>query len=162
MKKIFFFLSIVIFIFANQLSMANDVNFDKKVGLDDAVTALQVASGIKAKIYLPPNFNWRNEWDNNGVDYNVNDVVAFNGSSYICILAHTSNENCMPTNQALWDILSQKGDKGDNYDIPKLSTTERDNLSNLVFGTLIFNNDTNCLNIYRSDKWFQLCGIDET
>jgi hypothetical protein len=112
MKKYFFILIIAMFIFVNKFSIANDVNFDKKVGIDDAVTALQVASGIKTQIYLPSNFKWMYDWNNGEIDYNVNDVVAYNGSSYICILAHKSNDNCLPTNKALWNVLAHKGDIG--------------------------------------------------
>ena len=112
MKKLFIIFSFSMFVFANQLSMANDVTSDKKVGIDDAVVALQVASGIKTQIYLPSSFNWRKDWDNNGRDYSVDDVVAYNGSSYICVLAHKSNDDCMPTNKALWNVLAQKGETG--------------------------------------------------
>jgi len=112
MKKYFLIILIVMAIFSSQLSMANDVNFDKKVGIDDAVTALQVASGIKSQIYLPSSFNWRNDWSIDGIEYKVDDVVSYTGSSYICILAHKSNENCLPTNKALWNIIAHKGDTG--------------------------------------------------
>jgi len=112
MKKSFSCLVIVTIIIANQISFANDVNLDKKIGVDDAIIALQVSSGIKSQIYLPKNFNWKNEWDKNSIDYSFNDVVSFNGSSYVCIMPHQSNENSLPTNEALWSVLAQKGDVG--------------------------------------------------
>jgi len=112
MKIFIYCLYIGMLLTKSQISLANDVNYDKKVGIDDAVTALQVASGIKSQIYLPTNLNWKNEWDKNKIDYCINDVVAFNGSSYICILAHKSNEKCLPTNEALWEVLALKGEDG--------------------------------------------------
>ena len=112
MKKSFSCLVIVTIIIANQISFANDVNLDKKIGVDDAIIALQVSSGIKSQIYLPKNFNWKNEWDKNSIDYSFNDVVSFNGSSYVCIMPHKSNDNSLPTNEELWNVLAQKGDIG--------------------------------------------------
>lgn len=42
--------------------------------------------------------------------YSANDVVSYNGSSYICTNSTTNNA---PTNAAYWDVLSSKGDTGD-------------------------------------------------
>jgi len=112
MKITIYCLVLVNLIFVNQISFANDVNLDKKIGVDDAIIALQVASGIKSQISLHNNFNWKSEWDKNSIDYKVNDVVSFNGSSYICIMPHQSNENSLPTDEALWNVIAQKGEAG--------------------------------------------------
>jgi hypothetical protein len=42
--------------------------------------------------------------------YSINDVVSFNGSSYICIQANTSHD---PTDTYYWYYLALKGDRGD-------------------------------------------------
>lgn len=47
---------------------------------------------------------------NAGVSYVAKEVVYYNGSSYICILASTGN---LPTNSTYWDVLALKGDDGD-------------------------------------------------
>jgi hypothetical protein len=41
--------------------------------------------------------------------YSPDDVVSFNGSSYICILGTTGND---PTDGTYWDLMAQKGDTG--------------------------------------------------
>lgn len=41
--------------------------------------------------------------------YVVNDAVSYNGSSYICILAHT---NQAPPNATYWGVIASKGDTG--------------------------------------------------
>lgn len=41
--------------------------------------------------------------------YQVNDVVSYNGSTYICILASTGN---LPTNATYWSLMAQKGADG--------------------------------------------------
>ena len=109
LKIVFIFLCCVFF---SKTIIANDINNDKKIGIDDAVVALQVASGIKAQVYLSSTLTWKESWSSNNVSYNENDIVAYNGSSYICVLSHTSNESRLPTNEALWHIFAQKGDTG--------------------------------------------------
>lgn len=41
--------------------------------------------------------------------YQTNDVVSYNGSSYICILESTGN---LPTNATYWSLMAQKGTDG--------------------------------------------------
>ena len=41
--------------------------------------------------------------------YQVNDVVSYNGSTYICILISTGN---LPTNATYWSLMAQKGADG--------------------------------------------------
>lgn len=56
--------------------------------------------------------NWERAWSS-ATAYVVNDAVAYNGSSYICILAHA---NQAPPNTTYWDVVASKGDKGDKGD----------------------------------------------
>jgi len=54
-------------------------------------------------------FKWQGAY-NAGTAYTVDDVVSYNGSSYICILASTGN---LPTNATYWEQMSQKGTDAD-------------------------------------------------
>ena len=53
-------------------------------------------------------FIWRNNWTV-GVNYNPNDVVYYNGSSYICIASTNSNPSTAPND---WSLMSLKGATG--------------------------------------------------
>lgn len=53
---------------------------------------------------------WRNRGDyDGGISYLVDDVVAYNGSTYICIQTSTGN---LPTDNNYWHIVAQMGDPG--------------------------------------------------
>ena len=54
-------------------------------------------------------FIWRSAWDS-GTAYSANDVVYYNGSSYI---ATSANENTPPTNGDYWALLAAKGTASD-------------------------------------------------
>jgi len=173
---------------------AKDINRDAIIDVVDAISALQISSGIKTQTYLSSELSWKGNWKPVDMNYYENDIVYFEGSSYICILSHNSNNSRLPTNQALWQIFAQKGDrglkgetgpqgskgekgdtgeqgpkgekgdtgqqgpKGDFADIPYFSNNERNEFDNPENGKLIFNTDTNCLNMYRENVWVQLCG----
>jgi hypothetical protein len=53
-------------------------------------------------------FIWENAYAA-GTTYAPNDVVSYNGSTYICILASTGN---LPTNATYWALMAQKGADG--------------------------------------------------
>ena len=65
-------------------------------------------------------FKWQGAY-NAGTAYTVDDVVSYNGSSYICILASTGN---LPTNATYWEQMSQAGTDG--TDLGTLLTTQGD------------------------------------
>jgi len=65
-------------------------------------------------------FNWKGTYAG-GTAYVVDDVVSYNGSSYICKLASTGN---LPTNGTYWDVMSQAGTDG--TDIGTTITTQGD------------------------------------
>ena len=55
--------------------------------------------------------NWRGNWES-GIVYNINDIVIFNGSTYIATFAHTSNNTSTPNFPGdngegidYWDLL---------------------------------------------------------
>ena len=71
-------------------------------------------------------FNWKGTYAG-GTAYVVDDVVSYNGSSYICILASTGN---LPTNATYWEQMSSAGTNGtngaDGTDLGTTLTTQGD------------------------------------
>ena len=68
-------------------------------------------------------FNWKGTYAG-GTDYVVDDVVEYNGSSYICILASTGN---LPTNATYFEQMSSAGTNGTNgTDLTTTLTTQGD------------------------------------
>ena len=65
-------------------------------------------------------FNWQGAY-NGATAYAVDDVVSYNGSSYICKLASTGN---LPTNTTYWDQMSSAGTDG--TDLTTTLTTQGD------------------------------------
>jgi hypothetical protein len=70
-------------------------------------------------------FNWQGAYAG-GTAYVVDDVVSYNGSSYICILASTGN---LPTNATYFEQMSEKGADADLLSI-----------ASTVQGDLYYNN----------------------
>jgi len=71
-------------------------------------------------------FKWKGTY-NGATSYTADDVVEYNGSSYICILASTGN---LPTNATYFEQMSQKGTDGtngtDGTDLTTTLTTQGD------------------------------------
>ncbi|MDA9796204.1 hypothetical protein N9B93_01160 [Candidatus Pelagibacter ubique] len=68
-------------------------------------------------------FNWKGTYAG-GTAYVADDVVSYNGSSYICILASTGN---LPTNATYWEQMSSAGTNGtDGTDLGTTLTTQGD------------------------------------
>ena len=65
-------------------------------------------------------FKWKGTYAG-GTAYTVDDVVEYNGSSYICILASTGN---LPTNATYFEQMSQAGTNG--TDLTTTLTTQGD------------------------------------
>tara|TARA_A100001388_G_scaffold165863_1_gene123864 strand:+ start:1247 stop:2149 length:903 start_codon:yes stop_codon:yes gene_type:complete len=65
-------------------------------------------------------FNWKGTY-NAGTAYAIDDVVSYNGSSYVCILASTGN---LPTNTTYWNVMSEAGTDG--TDLTTTLTTQGD------------------------------------
>jgi len=51
-------------------------------------------------------FNWKGAYAG-GTAYVVDDVVSYQGSSYVCILASTGN---LPTDTTYWNVMAEGGD----------------------------------------------------
>jgi len=68
-------------------------------------------------------FKWKGTYAG-GTAYTVDDVVEYNGSSYICILASTGN---LPTNATYFEQMSSAGTNGtDGTDLTTTLTTQGD------------------------------------
>jgi len=68
-------------------------------------------------------FKWKGTYAG-GTAYTVDDVVEYNGSSYICILASTGN---LPTNATYFEQMSSAGTNGtDGTDLTSTLTTQGD------------------------------------
>jgi hypothetical protein len=71
-------------------------------------------------------FKWKGTYAG-GTAYTIDDVVSYNGSSYICILASTGN---LPTDTTYFDQMSAKGTDGtngtDGTDLTSTLTTQGD------------------------------------
>ena len=65
-------------------------------------------------------FNWKGTY-NAGTAYAVDDVVSYNGSSYVCISATTGN---LPTVTAKWNVMATAGTNG--TDVGTTITTQGD------------------------------------
>jgi len=48
---------------------------------------------------------------NSQTNYEINDVVSYNGSSYVSL--NNNNQGNLPTNTNYWSVVAEKGDKGD-------------------------------------------------
>ena len=64
--------------------------------------------------------NWKGAY-NSSTAYIVDDVVSYNGSSYVCILASTGN---LPTVTTYWNQMSAAG--SDGTDLTSTLTTQGD------------------------------------
>jgi len=68
-------------------------------------------------------FKWKGTY-NASTAYTVDDVVEYNGSSYVCKLASTGN---LPTNTTYFDTMAQAGTNGtDGTDLTSTLTTQGD------------------------------------
>jgi len=68
-------------------------------------------------------FKWKGTYSG-ATAYTVDDVVEYNGSSYICKLASTGN---LPTNTTYFDVMSSAGTNGTNRtDVGTVITTQGD------------------------------------
>lgn len=70
-------------------------------------------------------FRWQGAYAG-GTAYVKDDVVSYNGSSYVCILASTGN---LPTNTTYWNVMAQSG-------------TDITSLAGLAQGDILYYNGT--------------------
>lgn len=78
-----------------------------EIAAQNAVNSAQAAADSAAISFL----NWREAWAV-ATDYVQNDGVKFAGSSYICLVSHTSVDFAADLAAGKWDILAEKGIDG--------------------------------------------------
>lgn len=71
-----------------------------------------IADEIEAYIGGGGGLNWRGTYSGQAV-YQIDDVVYYNGSSYVCIQAATG---ILPTTPTHWELLAQAGQDGNDGD----------------------------------------------
>ncbi|MBN8974223.1 MAG: hypothetical protein J0H51_19710, partial [Rhizobiales bacterium] len=83
---------------------------------DDGQYALQATTGkmwvkvggVWTYLGIYKGVSFKGAWSS-ATAYAVGDVVAVNGTSYVCVLAHT---NHAPPNSTYWSVFASKGDDG--------------------------------------------------
>lgn len=94
-------------------AVVGDINQDGKIDLMESIYALQVASGIYPTIEDSCLLTGKGVWED-GVTYNLCDVVTSSGITYACAIAHISAIGSIePSNTSYWTVLSIKGDTGE-------------------------------------------------
>jgi hypothetical protein len=66
--------------------------------------------------------DWKSAWTTTTA-YVVNDIASNAGSSYICIVAHTSGTFATDLTASKWELVAQKGDTGATGDINTADAT---------------------------------------
>jgi hypothetical protein len=72
-----------------------DVDLDGRIGLTEAVKALQVTAGARAPLSASYVIVWKGSWAA-GQDYQVYDAVQLDGSSYLCLQGHAAGISNRP------------------------------------------------------------------
>lgn len=67
------------------------------------------AAAIAASQFVP--LDWKGAW-NTGTSYVINDAVKEGGSSYICLVNHTSGTFATDLSNNRWDLIAEKGAAG--------------------------------------------------
>jgi hypothetical protein len=94
-----------------QWSTANPTLAAGEVGVDTTLTKFKVGNGSTVWNSLGyASLTFQGAYAG-GTTYYPNDVVTYNGSSYICILQSTGN---LPTNTTYFTLLAQAGTNGTN------------------------------------------------
>lgn len=94
----------------NAMNADFDLNGNDILNAENIDTKSLSISGFPAGS-LETAFKWSGDWAT-ATDYQVNEVVQEGGSSYICVVAHTSS--FFPSDLALghWDLMAKIGDSG--------------------------------------------------
>jgi len=113
----------------SQWSTANPTLASGEVGVDTTLTKFKVGNGSTAWNSLGyASFTFQGAYAG-GTTYYPNDIVTYNGSSYICILQSTGN---LPTNTTYFSILAAAGSSSGDVVGPASST---DNVLAVFDGT---------------------------
>ncbi len=77
--------------------------------VSETTPASEIAAGPAGPVGPSGDFDWKGAWQDQ--DYVINDVVEFNGSSYVCI-QHTDDHQ-EPTDTNYWELIVSKGATGE-------------------------------------------------
>jgi hypothetical protein len=106
---------------------------------DVGITLVGTRGSVSAAVSAPPSaLHWMGAYSG-ATAYSPYDVVSYNGSSYICILASTGN---LPTNTTYWNLVVSVGTAGTNG-------TNGTNGSN---GQMLYLDDQNQTQVYAADS----------
>ena len=102
----------------NSLDADLDMNSRRVINVADPVNGSDVVTKSYLDNYpsiIKVTFNWLGDWTTS-TSYKVNDSVQHNGSSYVCVVDHTSDASTEPgvggSYNTVWDLVAAKGDTG--------------------------------------------------
>lgn len=86
------------------------------------INGVEATTGVEqGQVVSGPGFGytrneWRGAWSDASVAYVLNDLVSYQGRTYICILAHTSSGSNNPSgttaNNTWWELFTDRGEDG--------------------------------------------------
>ena len=120
MKRFTFLVPIVIICMSGIIyaehQLVGDIDRDGKIDLKETVYSLKASSGIITDLPVTYGLTWKGSWRDIS-SYEKSDIVEYEGSVYICINSHESNQTNIPTNSNFWNVLAAKGNTGPKGDI---------------------------------------------
>lgn len=94
----------------NTLQADLDVGDNNILNADSVYSHKYYENGVRVvgTAFVP---SWKGSWTT-ATEYAINDLVRQDGSSYICLVAHTSGTFSTDLTAAYWELFSQKGSAG--------------------------------------------------
>lgn len=92
-------------------AIVGDINQDGQIDTTEAVYALQVSSGLYPTIPDSCQLTGLGTWEYD-IEYNMCDVVEYNGATYASQNTHSSEKANRPPNEDFWTPLSIQGEQG--------------------------------------------------
>lgn len=114
MKRIFTVLVATAMLYPLSASSAiqGDINDDGRIDASEAIFALQVTAGLYPEVSTSCLLIGKGDWSTSTA-YVECDVVSSGGESYVCKTSHTSSATTPDNDTVNWDLLSLKGDDGE-------------------------------------------------
>jgi hypothetical protein len=94
----------------NTLQADLDVGDNNILNADSVYSHKYYENGVRVvgTAFVP---SWKGSWTT-ATEYAINDLVRQDGSSYICLVAHTSGTFSTDLTAVYWELFSQKGSAG--------------------------------------------------